>query len=705
MGNFNCIQCIYSSFRKHKVALTKGQPTSLDKISTITSPKQKAVTFLLVLFMSQALRIKSGHRTLRLRRSSQLGTAPRARSSDRPHKVKTKIKAQAMYEAENVRFWGRYIDDPKAVDERNLLRMLFRGIPRLNNIRYTIWQLLCPMIGSSPDMLRVEDDQGLVSQHIDIQFSQDDPFKLVRSYSSQQFDTAAIKRIVLSLHTQLNYMHALLPGSVTLTALLLEEICLQSESTAFKLVYTVYSVVIPYLENNQSGFRNECLMVAEMLSRFTPDLAAHLNASGYDLIDLSDFVCSWVTSIFLNQFERRFVLRFLDVFFLKGPQVVSNIAFGIFKHQHHVLLSCVTDKQFQNAIFEIPLRVNALPDYEDIFREAYLVYLAMPQLEKIREERDWTKCIEHEGHPSIRVGVGEISTNEDSQEKRHEDEAALLEKKNLLRIKLTKSLLEEEVQEGLAEELDAPVVEITLEEFVQGLEDPVTFYDERLCKLVQSSDVLRRDLDDSRKDDKDMDARLRYLENSILKLEKKRSHQDGSAGLLRSYEINNPDNQIAKFVEQLQHLEENDEVLLPINPRDGLSDADNVLEFDLGAFKTVYSTLHEILPHPCLTMEGYLSVLRTGLFGKKTLTRYWFVLKGSFLTYVKSAAHPKPPKDRCLDLTGGVVVPVSSHPSAVNGESVIEISMPEGKYLLFAESDREMFKWLLALHAPVRSII
>lgn len=100
--------------------------------------------------------------------------------------------------------------------------------------------------------------------------------------------------------------------------------------------------------------------------------------------------------------------------------------------------------------------------------------------------------------------------------------------------------------------------------------------------------------------------------------------------------------------------------------------------FRYSNWHTTYSDALTKVEHPCILMQGWLykTGRPSGIFNKQALHRRWFLLKGPYLTYLKSNLHSKPTKDKCLEISGCEIRSLTGH---TKGEYAIEIlSIPAG---------------------------
>jgi hypothetical protein len=122
-----------------------------------------------------------------------------------------------------------------------------------------------------------------------------------------------------------------------------------------------------------------------------------------------------------------------------------------------------------------------------------------------------------------------------------------------------------------------------------------------------------------------------------------------------------------------------------------------------------FSELASYLELPCAHMEGYLRKARSEkgppnsavAESSASLSRRFFSLMGPFITHFKLHTDRAPSKDIAVDLRGRTIAMIDNHPL---GPYAIEICTRRQTtlYLLFADTELERRRWILAITAVAR---
>jgi hypothetical protein len=667
------------------------------------------------------------------------------------------VAASAGSSADSVRFWGQFLDSPNAAkQEPKYHKFVWGGVPSELNLRRQVWPLLSKNIQDAivpnPGQFKSVDEATL--EEIMIELANQDLERylekslnpsvepksptatLTRSGTMANVHHArdAVKDLVKLVHEALNHQKRYIPGSVQLAALLLIDVCDFNTQEAFKILYGLLVTMQDYMADNYKRLRNECLVIADILSREVGSLAQRFNETGFDVVDMTDLLCIWSSPLFIYHFPKEFVLRVMDLLFAEGPVILGNVIFAIiFVFQEELDSIKVgsneskegeTGRKLYATLYDIPSKINA-QKLEKIFKSGYEMILNFPKMAELRMQKDWSKTIEVPGPLRFKKGVGDATSAVEEKKERSpvrpsgiarnssRTNSPLMMKKIISEIKEEndrdddqdrndefdneeENNLDDDEDEEEDQDLEEIVPVITLEE-VEAEPNPEVIFD-KIKKITESNNRLRRKVDASKTELKDRSAKITQLELEIETLESRIRGTGGSSPLGLSVPASQV---IANFVLDSKALEAHGPNAVRISELKIADDDSKYHSFDLNDFNTAYSTIYEQMDFPCVYMEGYLFKLsKTGMFGKLNLIRRWFVLKGRFLTYFKSHMHSKPTKDRCVDVRGCIITPLAKHPK---GDYVFEISNASGdhKFLLFAPDQKEMYKWLIALKAAV----
>eukprot|EP00475_Leptophrys_vorax_P007162 TRINITY_DN1453_c0_g1_i1.p1 TRINITY_DN1453_c0_g1~~TRINITY_DN1453_c0_g1_i1.p1 ORF type:complete len:713 (-),score=194.29 TRINITY_DN1453_c0_g1_i1:2375-4423(-) len=618
---------------------------------------------------------------------------------------------------ESIRFWGQFLDDPAAAKSNpKYHKFVWAGVPPEIDLRRQVWPSLTKAIQDvktpNAEGKVKEVDEALVEE-IRIELENDDVFRHLDSETGAT--TEAVEKLVKAVHLATDSVDRYIPGSVQLGALLLE-VCDQNMNEAFKLLTALLKIMEDYMSDNYYLLRNECLVIADVFSREVQSLSERFNQCGFDVVDMTDLLCIWSAPLFVYHFPKEFVLRVLDLIFAEGPKILGNVIFAIiFVFQEELEMIKTTEavpgakegeagKKLYSTLYDIPTRITPLK-IEKIFKVGYEMILNFPKMAELRQSKDWNHAIRSPGALKFKRGVGD-KPPEGDEEKTGTGTFGLADllKLGLSELKEQDDLVDMKTRGDLdaaedeEEEEDRDVTEvlpvISLQEVQEG-SDPNALY-EKIKKLTEANNRFLRHLDSSKKELKDRAAKISQLEYEIQSLE---SRIRGASSQSPTMRLPGQANALSNFVADLRVLEVSGSSVSRFGEAKSPDDESKYHSFALHDTFIAYSNIYEKMDFPCVYMEGYLFKLtRTGMFNKLNLNRRWFVLKGRFLTYFKSHIHTKPQKDRCVDLKGCVVSPINKHPK---GEFAFEVASKTHKFLLFANDQKEMYKWLIALRAAV----
>lgn len=484
----------------------------------------------------------------------------------------------------------------------------------------------------------------------------------------------------------------LTPGSAPLAAVLLQ-VCDGDEGEAAALLCTVLEVAEERVGEGRALLRTDCLLVADLVAAEMKDVADHFNRVGFDAVDLADIVCIWVGSVFAAQFPSEFVLRALDVMFTEENMVFAVIVFAIIAvHKEELLRAQEADKLY-NYFYAIPELLQT-QKIEKVFRVAYETLIGFPDLEQKRDQKDWEWTIRRPGVPGFTPGVGNYSEEEGDGEKVDDKLGSLKSAANSFILSPDTvpeegdDLEEEEDMEG-GPDIGDDIPEIEDKDF----ENPKELR-EKMKKVMDGVNFLRRKDDRARKVIRDLQQKIRLMEDDLSRLNHSpRSSTGGSFGAAGA--------DLGNLVANLRKVEDTGIQGLGMPAPKTAEDDYKYQSFKLDDLNISYSSIYDQIEFPCPYMEGYLFKLsKAGIFSKPNLQRKWFVMKGRFLTYFKNHEHTRPQKDRCIDLKGCQIATLKRHPK---GEFGIEISNSLYKFLIFAPDQTEFLKWVVALKAAASS--
>lgn len=258
--------------------------------------------------------------------------------------------------------------------------------------------------------------------------------------------------------------------------------------------------------------------------------------------------------------------------------------------------------------------------------------------------------------------------------------------------------------EGEEEGDSLRIMELTLEDVIE-IEDAQVFYEQRVASLMEHNEILRVQLSSVRQDSLEKARRIGILESQLERLELTISAHDRHSGTenTRTLTISKVDPGVIRFMKDLKILQTAGSQLIPIPLSVPSLDKSNYNTLSLEYFPKTFSTIYNSIEMPCVYMEGYLNRVSKGIFGRLSLTRKWFVLKGSYLTYFKNQTMARPQKDRCIDLSTFRYSRIGGTPEMDTlGKHCFQLRGSEITFVLYADTESDLHRWYLALRVSCK---
>ncbi|SPQ93008.1 PH domain-containing protein [Plasmodiophora brassicae] len=558
---------------------------------------------------------------------------------------------------------------PASAKTPAVLKAVWQGVPEKHPIRANVWRLareqdaLPPVRGLPKASRQVEEKVGM-------ELNSEGCFAFVGGA-----DAPAVEKLLMA-HAQRGALDDYMPGSVQLAALLLQEFHNDS-AEALSTLLALTAKISTYFAHSHVHLRRDCLVLADLIVSHLKPLADHLNSVQFDVIDLTDLVCVWAAPIFVYAFPKPFVLRMLDLVLLHGPAVILPVMFGFFSHFAGDLSVLHSSDAVFDFLATVPPSLSSR-DLDSIFRAAEQLASQSDLLAKMRAENDWIATVDHTGIPTFVPGFfNEPVVN---------PVPGTVDVKALSARYESSSGASDSATRGLGKPSKGPA------DGVDPAGEAVVGYDGDLAAQLAAAENRL----------KNQATKIANLEKQILVLEGKMSSQSTKSPLRPAMSSAAS----SAVVRELQLRQENtadveDELAkVAIHVESGAG-SDRYRSLSFSQMNEVFSKVHTLLEFPCIYIEGYLLKLsRGGLFGRQVLNQRWFVLKGRFLTYFKTADQTKPQKDRCISLRGSTVSAVDEHPK---GQFAFSIHTNKEHYLLFATSAEERERWVDALRSAVKT--
>lgn len=584
---------------------------------------------------------------------------------------------------EATRFWGSFLDDPQAaMSNAKFIKYLWMGIPDDWDLRRQIWPAMCPKIAQAPKLSSKLDKNkldGSILDQIQIELEYEDCFSALGDDIADKVDLSLVEKLVIALHIYTNHTQRYLPGSVQLAAMMLH-VCDHHLHEAFKILSALVLILDEMLIDQQLALKTQCLVIADLIARDIPKLAAVFNSMDFDVVDFSDVVCLWTAPVFIYHFPRSFVLRVLDLLFYQGPSALIGVLFGVISTFSDTLIESADASALYKNFHWIPPSVS-LKRMDQCFKEGFDLIYNFPEVLEMHSNKDWRSCMELHGKiPSFEVKVGDSVLVRNHLETRP------------VHVRSMSDFDEVEKKEEVFEE---PQFTFSLVK-VKDSTSESTFSE--IQKLLDVNVHLTLKLEELQKNAQDKNSRIARLENDLERLEDELKLQKASdfGGTLRMPKINT---NISRLIADKLTLEHGGVSAIELSETKVRSENDKYDSFSLNEFDSRFSMIYETLEFPCVYMEGYLFKLsKSGLFAKHNLMRKFFVLKGRYLTFFKTHVHTKPSKDRCMDVGGANIAQLESHDK---GQFCFEIRKGKRQFILFAPDQKSLYQWLIALKAAV----
>eukprot|EP01006_Ploeotia_vitrea_P045201 TRINITY_DN66919_c7_g3_i1.p1 TRINITY_DN66919_c7_g3~~TRINITY_DN66919_c7_g3_i1.p1 ORF type:complete len:755 (+),score=456.13 TRINITY_DN66919_c7_g3_i1:153-2267(+) len=560
----------------------------------------------------------------------------------------------------------------------------------------------------------------------------DTNMELASSHVKRAIPEAELKTADLSKVLHLVAQHAsrfysssysYLQGTAQLAATILEVTQSYGETLNIMCLWT--RRMQPYLANDCEKLRVEVLVLADLLAQEMPELCAHFNENGFDVVDLSDVVVAWAAPLFAWYFPRVAVKRILDVFMFEGPESLIGFVLGVF-HVFEPMLQATTEDRLFRFVTDIPTQMTE-HQIEDAFQYGYETFRQnASRVHKMREEKDLQRALSRPGAIRFAPGVGgpDGATLAESQSKQDfQDKLAGIYGKNAAELEEKHGPSGGFNRQSSEENLTITMEDADEEEMTSLSTTNVLYQLDKLHKDTNDHE-LKRLLLDAQGEMRAQARRIRELQREVRAKEQE-ARSGGSGGGAGSASLSLDMSSMTEGDTSLSEAESprtpmshgsdsehgGDMHLQPV-PKRGKKkkrkNADAKLK-ERGFVR--YSKLFVHQTYPALYMEGYLLKARkksafqrrvgASLFGN--LHRRFFVLIGSFLTYFKSHRNSKPSHDESCDMRGRTISQVDNHQFGQFGFEISAADSNECLYLVFASNADERTVWMSVLQAAADS--
>ena len=466
-------------------------------------------------------------------------------------------------------------------------------------------------------------------------------------------------------------------GSAHLVAILLE--MLGNQKATSGVLQHLQDKSQAFRSNEGRQLRNDCLVLADVMSEELPELCTHLNSCGFDVVDLVDVLTAWTASFFAGYFPSLAVTRMLDIFLYDGCQSWAGFVYGFFKVFAARLCEVDVGDLYRTITTVLPQDMTER-QINEALRYGFETFRNSPKrIADLRFEKDWSATVSVPGPVRFQRNIGHAQTpHEKDMDLSFTSDPAV------------------EAKQGAGPE-DAAGMRIVLDksgsagaavdsEVVQRLEK---------TKLATLDQNLRRLLEDAQRE-------LRRQGDTLVALQSEMKHRAGDNHGNELSVSSGADSSMASVESsKLQRPEHSDDEEADARQHGlGVKKESNAKGF------VPYSRLFQYQQFPCLYMEGYLLKARkpggffkraSGIFGN--VHRRFFILQGSFLTYFKSHRHNKPSKDLSVDMRGRRITRLDTHKFGKYGFEISERGGDTSLFLLFASSSEERNVWVQVLNA------
>jgi Rab-GTPase-TBC domain/PH domain len=530
----------------------------------------------------------------------------------------------------------------------------------------------------------------------------------------------------------------------------------RNEAHAAILLYVLHTRMHAFREDENLHLLNDVLVLADMVVQQLPQLAAHLNESQVDVIDLSQLFVSWALPLFASYYPSGAVIRVVDIMLFEDPSCLAAVAFGVLKFFSGMLVTQPAEEVFR-ALVDIPSSDFPESTVKDVFMAGYEVFRNnQTNIEELRAEKDWLQLIEYPGTVEFIRGVGnpelhqrlhaqaELSSHLgdilDVPPSAAESKASAgsagaagiqarlgygvqlgmsvggtgLPSSEALRSASQRGSLVTKVSNvgGLADNgdigkhSDAALSEPPLFRIVTPADERAEQQADTLTKLEKErarlpfDDPTRRVLEAALREIRLQAEKMVHLESELTNMQNDEkynmSQSEAVSGVESSYES---DRHSASGTEDWSTANEFE------SPRGGRSGSRSGASPEPQAGFIRHSKLYQHQQFPCLYMEGYLLKARQSVTKRREafpLHRRFFVLQGSFLSYHKSHRSPTPVKDVCVDMRGRKVAKLDKK-FGKYGFTISTLDADQPYLMLFASSGDERNVWIQVLSAATEA--
>ena len=214
-------------------------------------------------------------------------------------------------------------------------------------------------------------------------------------------------RLVLRMDAAFNHRTALTDGQPQLVARLLASLSWDTR-IAFATLQSLNSQLKADAPSDPSRFKVDALTLASLLSRDLPELASHLNACGYDVVDLSSMLSAYLPSVYATAFPPELVSRCVDVVLLDplGSSFLFAVFYGTLRANLKPILQQSSDSVLQ-FIADLPHSMTR-QQVQDAFTSAYKgVRSRAEQVNAERKKKSWALVLARPGPVLFSPDVGE----------------------------------------------------------------------------------------------------------------------------------------------------------------------------------------------------------------------------------------------------------------------------------------------------------
>ena len=215
-------------------------------------------------------------------------------------------------------------------------------------------------------------------------------------------------RMVLRMDSAFNHRVSLIDGQAQLCARLLSSLSWDTRLT-FATLQSINSQ-LKADHTDPTRFKVDALTLTSVLSRDLPELTSHLNATAFDVVDLTDQLTVFLPSVYALSYSADLVNRCVDILLLDplGASFLFSLFYGILRVNVKTLLQQTEDSIFQ-FIADLPHSLTR-QQIIDAFTFAYKgIRSKADVINAERKKKSWTHAVAQPGPILFSAEVGDAS--------------------------------------------------------------------------------------------------------------------------------------------------------------------------------------------------------------------------------------------------------------------------------------------------------